>query len=109
MGVITPVLAAAIIYFLEFNKGEDKADFKKKKEATEKPWNAYLQNKEIFSTVMKKLGGSEDMESVCSDINHEIETTINNLDNIRKEPAADQRVYSSIDITIHQPPGIPAG
>lgn len=102
IGVITPVLAAAIIYFLGFNKGDDKSDFKKKKAATERTWNAYLQNREIFSTVMKKLGGSEDIEAVRSSVNHEIETTINNLENAKKEPDADQRVYSSIDITIQQ-------
>ena len=51
---------------------------------------------------MKKLGGSEDIEAVRSSINHEIETTISNLDNVKKEPNADQRVYSSIDITIQQ-------
>ncbi|HMU71289.1 MAG TPA: hypothetical protein PKD93_01055 [Ferruginibacter sp.] len=102
VGVITPVLAAAIIYFLGLNKGDDKADFRKKKEATEKTWTSYIQNKEIFSTVMKKLGGSEDIEAVRSSINHEIETTISNLDNVKKEPNADQRVYSSIDITIQQ-------
>lgn len=102
VGVITPVLAAAIIYFLGFNKGDDKAEFRKKKEATEKVWTSYIQNKEIFSTVMKKLGGSEDIEAVRSSINHEIETTISNLDNVKKEPNADQRVYSSIDITIQQ-------
>ncbi len=102
VGVITPVLAATIIYFLGFNKGDDKADYKKRKEATEKAWNVYLQNKEIFSTVMKKLGGSEDIEGVRSNVNHEIETTISNLNNIKAEPNADQRVYSSIEITIQQ-------
>jgi len=103
MGVITPVLAATIIYFLGFNKGDDsKAEFKKRKEATEKAWNAYIQNRGIFSTVMKDLGKSGDIEVTRSNINHEIDVTVGNLENIKKEPNADQRVYSSVDIVIQQ-------
>lgn len=102
MGVITPVLAATIIYFLGFNKGDDKAEFKKKKEATEKAWSAYLQNRSIFSTVMKDLGKSGDIEVTRSNINHEIDATVSNMENIKKEPNADQRVYSSVDIIIQQ-------
>lgn len=101
IGVITPVLAAALIYFLDINK-DKKADFTRKKEATEKTWAAYIQNKNIFSAVMKKLGGSEDIEATRSSINHEIDVTIANMENIKKEPDADQRVYSTIDIATQQ-------
>lgn len=103
VGVATPVLAATIIYFLGFNNHDDaKAEFKKKKEATEKTWTAYIQNRGIFSTVMKKLGESGDIEVTRNNINHEIDITVGNLENIKKEPNADQRVYSSVDIVIQQ-------
>lgn len=103
MGVITPVLAATIIYFLGFNKGDDgKAEFKKKKEATEKAWSAYVQNRGIFSTMMKDLGKSGDIEMTRSNINHEIDATVGNLESIKKEANADQRVFSSVDIVIQQ-------
>ncbi len=103
IGVITPVLAATIIYFLGFNKGDDgKAEFKKKKEATEKAWLAYIQNRGIFSTMMKDLGKSGDIEIARSNINHEIDATVGNLENIKKETNADQRVFSSVDIVIQQ-------
>lgn len=103
MGVVTPVLAATIIYFLGFNnKDESKVEFKKRKEATEKAWAAYIQNRGIFSTVMKDLGKSGDIEVTRSNINHEIDVTVGNLENIKKEPNADQRVYSSVDIVIQQ-------
>lgn len=103
MGVVTPVLAATIIYFLGFNnKDESKVEFLRKKEATEKTWIAYIQARGIFSAVMKKLGESGDIEITRNNINHEIETSIGNLENIKKEPNADQRVYSSVDIMIQQ-------
>lgn len=103
IGVITPVLAATIIYFLGFNNKDDgKAEFKRKKEATEKAWSAYLENRGIFSAVMKELGRSGDIEISRKNINHEIDITVNNLETIKKEPNADQRVYSSVDIVIQQ-------
>lgn len=102
IGVLTPVLAATIIYFLGFNRSDDKADFKKKKAATEKAWMAYVQNKGIFSTVLKQLGSSSDIEAVRAGINHEIDVTVESMADIKKEPGADQRVYSSIDITTGQ-------
>ncbi|MGF2414158.1 MAG: hypothetical protein ACQUYJ_17635, partial [Ferruginibacter sp.] len=98
---VTPVLAATIIYFLGFNKNDD-ADFKKKKEATVQTWNVFIQNKGIFSTVMKQLASSNDLEVTRKNINHEIDVTIENMENIKKEPNADQRVYSTIDITAQQ-------
>ncbi|NOT93381.1 hypothetical protein [Ferruginibacter sp.] len=101
IGVVTPVLAATIIYFLGFNKNDD-ADFKKKKEATVQTWNVFIQNKGIFSTVMKQLASSNDLEVTRKNINHEIDVTIENMENIKKEPNADQRVYSTIDITAQQ-------
>lgn len=101
IGVVTPVLAATIIYFLGFNKNDD-ADFKKKKEATVQTWNVFVQNKGIFSTVMKQLASSDDLEVTRKNINHEIDVTIDNMENIKKEPNADQRVYSTIDITAQQ-------
>jgi hypothetical protein len=103
VGVLTPVLAATIIYFLGFNNRDDgKAGFKKKKEATEKAWSAYIQNRGIFSTVMKDLGKSGDIEVTRNNINHEIDVTVDNMENIKKEPDADQRVYSSVDIIMQQ-------
>ncbi|MGB4845869.1 MAG: hypothetical protein WBP16_15495 [Ferruginibacter sp.] len=102
IGVITPVLAATIIYFLGFNRSSDKTEYKNKKAATEKAWMAYVQNKGIFSTVLKQLGSSPDIETVRAGINHEIDVTVENMADIKKEPGADQRVYSSIDITTGQ-------
>ncbi len=102
IGVITPVLAATIIYFLGFNKSDDKAEFKKRKAATEKAWITYIQNKAIFSTVLKQLGTSADLEVMRSKVNHEIDMTVSNMTDIKNEPNADQRVFSSVDITVQQ-------
>jgi len=101
IGVVTPVLAATIIYFLGFNRSSD-TDFKKKKEATEKTWAAYVQNKEIFSSVFDQMNKTTDIEATRKNINHEIDVTVANMENIKKEPGADQRVYSTIDITTSQ-------
>lgn len=101
VGVVTPVIAAALIYFFGFDRSK-KDDFNKKKEATQKTWGAYIQNKSIFSAVMKKLGSSDDIEATRNSINHELEVTISNMENIKKEPDADQRVYSTIDIVTQQ-------
>ncbi|GAB2815517.1 hypothetical protein [Ferruginibacter profundus] len=104
IGVVTPVLAATIIYFLGFNKNEG-SDFKKKKEATIKTWTAYVQNRGILSTVFKQfehVDSSMEIETLRNNIYHEIDITIDNMENIKKEPNADQRVYSTIDIVEQQ-------
>jgi len=101
IGVITPVLAATIIYFLGFNRN-DNADFKKKKDASVRTWAALEQNKDIFSAVMQRMDTATDIEATRKGINHEIDVTVDNMDNIKKEPNADQRVYSSIDIATTQ-------
>ena len=101
--VVTPVLAATIIYFLGFNTNDDgKAAFKRKKAATEKAWTLFVENKGIFSAVMKELGGSTDIELTRSNINHEIDVTVTNLESIKKDGDADQRVYSSVELTAQQ-------
>ncbi len=103
IGVITPVLAATIIYFFGFNRN-DTTEFKKKKDATVRTWSAFVQNKSIFSTVFKQMNDSTitDIEVMRSRVNHEIDITLDNMENIKKEPNADQRVYSTIDITMQQ-------
>jgi ribosome-associated translation inhibitor RaiA len=104
IGVITPVLAATIIYFLGINKS-DSSDFKKKKEATIKTWSAYIQNKGVLTTVfkqMKNVDSTMEIETMRSNVYHEIDITVDNMENIKKEPNADQRVYSTIDIVEQQ-------
>lgn len=101
IGVVTPVLAAAIIYFLGFNNS-DGAEFKKKKEATVKAWTAFIQNKGIFTSVFKQMDNITDAEVLRKNINHEIDITVDNMENIKKESNADQKVYSTIDITVEQ-------
>ncbi|MBS1513248.1 MAG: hypothetical protein JST86_20600 [Bacteroidetes bacterium] len=102
VGVVTPVLAAAIIYFLGFNRG-DKTEFNKKKEATVKAWNMYMQNKDIFASVFKQMDDSNaTMEELRGRVNHEIDVTVDNMEAIKKDGNADQRVYSTIDIVSQQ-------
>lgn len=101
IGVVTPVLAATIIYFLGFNKG-DNTEFKKKKEATISTWAVFVQNKAIFSSVFDQMNKSGDIEKTRASTNHEIDVTLLNMENLKKEANADQRVYSTIDITIQQ-------
>ncbi|MGG9963580.1 hypothetical protein [Ferruginibacter sp. SUN106] len=104
IGVVTPVLAATIIYFLGFNRNEG-SDFKKKKEATIKTWTAYVQNRGILSSVFKEfehVDTTMEIETLRNNIYHEIDITIDNMENIKKEPNADQRVYSTIDIVEQQ-------
>ena len=101
IGVVTPVLAATVIYFLGFNRN-DTVEFKKKKEATVKTWNGYMQNQEIFSAVFKQMDKSADIETTRKTTNHEIDVTVDNLENVKKEGNADQKVYSTIDIFVKQ-------
>lgn len=101
IGVITPVLAATIIYFLGFNRN-DNAEFKKKKAATIEAWNAFEQNKEIFSTVFKQMDSTADIEVTRKKINYQMDVAIANMENVKKETNADQRLLSSIDLTIQQ-------
>lgn len=101
IGVVTPVLAATIIYFLGFNKG-DNTEFKKKKEAIISTWAVFVQNKAIFSSVFDQMNKSGDIEKTRASANHEIDVTLLNMENLKKEANADQRVYSTIDITIQQ-------
>ena len=103
VGVVTPVLAATIIYFLGFNRG-DKAEFEKKKAATIKSWNMYVQNKNIFASVFQQMGDSTaaSMDELRGRVNHEIDVTVENMEAIKKDGNADQRVYSTIDIVAQQ-------
>ncbi|MFN8253437.1 MAG: hypothetical protein U0V75_16325 [Ferruginibacter sp.] len=99
IGVLTPVVAAALIYYFGFNKNDD---FEKKKAATIKAWTSYVQNKGIFSKAMKQLGTAADMDVLRNNINHEIDVTMGNMENIKKENDADERVFSTIDVTVAQ-------
>lgn len=101
IGVITPVLAATIIYFLGFNRNDD-AEFKKKKTATIEAWNSYEQNKEIFSKVFKQMDSAADIEVTRKKINYQMDAAVANLENVKKESNADLRVFSSVDLTIQQ-------
>jgi hypothetical protein len=101
IGVTTSVLAAVAIYFLGI-QDNSKEEFKKRKEATIKAWTAYTENKQIFSAVMKKFTSTNDNETNRININHEFDMAINNLENVKKETGADQRVYSTVDIMVEQ-------
>jgi hypothetical protein len=103
IGVITSVLAATVIYFLGYNKDE-KADFKKRKEATIKVWEAYQENTRLTSEMFDKMSRLTDDEILgrSGDAKHEMDVAIGNFDNIKKEPNADIRVYSTIDIRTQQ-------
>ena len=100
IGVITTVIGAIIIYFLIGNP--KKAEFAKKKDATQKAWTSFKENKTVFSTVMKQIDSALDMDAGRKTLNHQIDIAINNLENIKKESDADQRVFSTVDITIEQ-------
>jgi hypothetical protein len=102
IGVITPVLAATIIYFLNLDNKSDKAEFKKKQQATVQSWTSMVQNKSIFTSILKQLGNSEDIDAMRNTINHELDITVGNMENIKKETNADQRVYSAIDVVVQQ-------
>jgi hypothetical protein len=106
IGVITSVLAATVIYFLGYNKDE-KAEFKKKKEATIKVWGAYQENLRITSALFDKLKAAQnekdtDIVGLRTKITHEIEASLITMENIKREPNADSRVYSTIDIKAQQ-------
>ena len=106
IGVITSVLAATVIYFLGYNKDE-KAEFKKKKDATIKVWNAYRENLDITGALFYKLqtaikAGDTNIVETRTAINHELEASLSAMENIKKEPNADTRVYSTIDIKVQQ-------
>lgn len=101
IGVLTPVIAAALIYYFGFDKTKND-DFEKKKAATVKAWTAFVQNKGIFSRAMKQLGAATDLDALRNNINHEIDVTMGNMENIKKENDADQRVFSTIDVTVAQ-------
>jgi hypothetical protein len=100
IGVISSVLAAALIYF--FLNNPVKEERKKKKEATVRAWKSYQQNRKIFSDVMANMKHTDDIERSKNNVSHEIEATITNMLNIKNEPNIDQRVLSSIDITVGQ-------
>ncbi|MBL0146465.1 MAG: hypothetical protein IPP48_12700 [Chitinophagaceae bacterium] len=51
---------------------------------------------------MKQIDSALDMEAGRKTLNHQIDIAINNLENIKKESDADQRVFSTVDITIEQ-------
>ncbi|MBP6431182.1 MAG: hypothetical protein KA319_05400 [Ferruginibacter sp.] len=100
IGVISSVLAAALIYF--FLNNPVKEERKKKKEATVRAWKSYQQNRKIFSDVMTNMKHNDDIERSKSNISHEIDATITNMLNIKNESNIDQRLLSSIDITVDQ-------
>jgi len=102
VGVVTPVLAATIIYFLGFNRSGSSEEFKKKKEATVNVWTAAMQNKGILSKVFIQMDQNTPLDKARDNVNHEVDIAVDNMENIRKEPNADQRVYSSIDIITQQ-------
>jgi hypothetical protein len=102
IGVITSVLAATVIYFLGYNRS-DKQDFNKKKEATIKVWNAYQENMRVTSALFDKLEAAKNDTDIVgrrNAITHEIETALSAMDNVKKEPGADTRVYSTVDIKV---------
>ncbi|MEI9958960.1 MAG: hypothetical protein WDM90_22200 [Ferruginibacter sp.] len=102
IGVVTPVLAATIIYFLGFNRNGSSEEFKKKKDATVNVWTAAMQNKGILSKVFIQMDQNTPLDKARENVNHEVDIAVDNMENIRKEANADQRVYSSIDIITQQ-------
>jgi len=102
IGVITSVLAATVIYFLGYNRN-DKQDFNKKKEATIKVWDAYQENMRVTSALFDKLDAVKNDTDIVgrrNAITHEIETALSAMENVKREPGADTRVYSTIDIKV---------
>jgi hypothetical protein len=61
-----------------------------------------VQNKSIFTSILKQLGNSDDIDVMRNTINHELDITVGNMENIKKETNADQRVYSAIDVVVQQ-------
>jgi membrane-associated HD superfamily phosphohydrolase len=103
IGVITSVLAATVIYYLGYNKDE-KAEFKKRKEATIRVWGTYRENLDIASGIFDKLANmrEDEIEIRREQVKHEMEVAITNMENVKKEPGADTRVYSTIDLKAQQ-------
>jgi hypothetical protein len=103
VGVITTVAATAIIYYLNIPEPSAREETKKKKEATEKDWNTYSQNRAIFSDVLKKMDdGSPNIEKRRTDINHEIDATVTSMENIKKDALIDPRINTMVDISNQQ-------
>ncbi len=100
IGVVTSVLAAFLIYFTIGNP--KKAEFSKKKEATKKAWASYKENRAVFIQALKSIDTTMDDNRAKKLLNHQIDIAVGNLENIKKETDADQRVFSTIDITIEQ-------
>lgn len=98
IGVITSVLAALLIYYTIGNP--KKEEFAKKKAATLRAWKSYQQNKDIYVQVFQHMDTLGDLEATKRRINHEVDMTINNMENIKLETSADQRIMSAIDINI---------
>jgi hypothetical protein len=89
---------------LGYNKDE-KAEFKKKKEATIKVWGAYQENMRITSALFDKLAAIKDDDNIegrMNEVNHEMETALSDMENAKRETNADTRVYSTIDIKVQQ-------
>jgi hypothetical protein len=100
IGVITSVLAAFLIYYTIGNP--KKAEFTKKKEATKKAWTSYNENRSVFIQALKTIDTAMDDERAKKLLNHQIDIAVGNMENIKKETDADQRVFSTVDITIEQ-------
>jgi hypothetical protein len=100
IGVITSVLAAVLIYYTIGNP--KKAEFAKKKEATKKAWTSYKENRAVFIQALKSIDTAMDDERAKKLLNHQIDIAVSNMENIKKETDADQRVFSTVDITIEQ-------
>ncbi len=81
IGVVTSVVAALIIYFIQ---NPNRADFAKKKKATLSAWNSYLKNNETYLTIIKKYSDAKDIATAKRNVNHEMEATLLNMENIKK-------------------------
>lgn len=105
IGVVTSVIGALIIFFV-IPDNTLKKDFEKRKKATISAWDSYLKNKDIFGRTLINLGEdtseTKTVASMKADANHEFDITISNLENIKKTPDADPKVFSAVDILSDQ-------
>ncbi len=100
IGVITSVLAALLIYYTIGNPA--KAEFSKKKAATKKAWTSYKENRAVFVEALKTMDTAMDDNRAKKLLHHYLDISIDNMENIKKETDADQRIFSTIDITVAQ-------
>lgn len=102
IGVITTVLGATAIYFLGLQKGP--SEVKKRKEATVKVWNEYLEVRKTTNKVFENMNReqSADLDMVRSNLNHEIEMINQNMEKLSKIPDIDINMVRIIDVRIAQ-------